>query len=227
MAGTAGATFRRPESRTTDSVIDQTNSLAAFLDATAAHRPTPGGGAVSAVAGALAAAIGEMVLNYSVGKKGLEAHQDELRLAVAELRRARSVMLELMIEDQAAYGALTAARKLPEGSPEREREFGLALQASIGAPRAMAATAVAILELCDRVVEKVNHYLLSDLAVAADLATATARCATYNVRANLPDVRDPAERRSIESTAEQVLRHAIDLVQRVSPRIWARQARGA
>ena len=73
---------------------------------------------------------------------------------------------------------LAAARKLPEGSAEREREFGLALQASIGAPWAMAATAVAILELCDRVVDKVNHFLLSDLAVAADLATATARSPT-------------------------------------------------
>jgi formiminotetrahydrofolate cyclodeaminase len=210
---------------TTTCVNDHTSTLAEFLDATAARQPTPGGGAVTAVAGALAAAIGEMVLNYSVGKKGLEAHQDELRAVVAELRRARSVMLELMIEDQAAYAALAAARKLPEGSPDREREFGLALQASIGAPRAMAATAVAILELCDRVVDKVNHFLLSDLAVAADLATATARCATYNVRANLPDVRDPAVRRSIESSADQVLRHAIDLVKRVSPRIWARHAR--
>jgi formiminotetrahydrofolate cyclodeaminase len=205
--------------------LDQTATLADILDATAARQPTPGGGAVTAVAGALAAAIGEMVLNYSVGKKGLEAYQDELRAAVAELRRARSVMLELMIEDQAAYQALTAARKLPEGSAEREREFNLALQASIGAPCAMAATAVAILELCDRVVDKVNHYLLSDLAVAADLATATARCATYNVRANLSDVRGPAERRALESTADLVLRHAIELVQRVSPRIWARHGR--
>ena len=89
----------------------------------------------------------------------------------------------------------------------------------------MAATAVAILELCDRLVDKVNHYLLSDLAVAADLATATARSPTYNVRANLPDVRDPAERRALESTADLVLRHAIDLVRRVSPRIWARHGR--
>ena len=52
--------------------VDQTNTLADFLDATAARQPTPGGGAVTALAGVLAAAIGEMVLNYSVGKKGLE-----------------------------------------------------------------------------------------------------------------------------------------------------------
>src|SRR3954467_14467410 len=111
-------------------MIDQSSTIQQFLEATAARQPAPGGGAVTALAGALAAAIGEMVLNYSVGKKGLEARQDDLRAVVAELTRARSVMLELMIEDQAAYGALTAARKLPEGSPDRTGEFGIALQAS-------------------------------------------------------------------------------------------------
>ncbi len=47
--------------------MDTSASIAAFLNATAEKQPTPGGGAVAAVAGALACAIGEMVLNYSVG----------------------------------------------------------------------------------------------------------------------------------------------------------------
>ena len=54
---------------------DAKTSLSDFLDATAAKQPAPGGGSVTALCGALAAAIGEMVLNYSIGKKGLEAHR--------------------------------------------------------------------------------------------------------------------------------------------------------
>src|SRR5687768_5073118 len=142
---------------------DHTSTIAAFLDGTAAKQPAPGGGSVTALAGALAAAMGEMVLNYSVGKKGLEAHQDQLRAALAELHRARGLMLQLMAEDQAAYEALTAARKLPQHPPDREARFNAALLASIRGPQAMAATAVAILELCDRVADVANHYLLSDL----------------------------------------------------------------
>src|SRR5213080_1664714 len=98
-------------------MYDQNTKLAEFLDATAARQPTPGGGSVTALTGALAAAMGEMVVNYSLGKKGLEAYADELRPVVEELTRARQLMLNLMSEDQAAYAALTAARKLPAGTP--------------------------------------------------------------------------------------------------------------
>jgi formiminotetrahydrofolate cyclodeaminase len=195
-----------------------------FLDAAAARQPTPGGGSVSALAGALAAAMGEMVLNYSVGKKGLEAYESELRPALAELHRARELMLELMVEDQAAYTALSAARKLPPNTPDRNERITMALAASIRAPQAMAAAAVAMLGVCDRVINFVNFHLLSDLAVAADLAMATARCAVYNVRINLGDIADPRERQSIESTIGQTLSHAAVLIQRVGPRIWARHA---
>src|SRR5688500_2569460 len=177
---------------------DPSVTIEQCLDAAAARKPTPGGGAVTALAGALAAAMGEMVVNYSVGKKGLEAYEDQLRPALRELGNARQVLLKLMVEDQAAYQALADARKLPQGSPERARRFPEALKASIAAPQAMAATAVAILGVCERIINFVNYHLLSDLAVAADLAMATTRCAIYSVRVNLPDVEDPSQRQQIE-----------------------------
>jgi formiminotetrahydrofolate cyclodeaminase len=207
-------------------MYDPSTTLAAFLDAAAAKQPAPGGGSVTALVGALAATMGEMTVNYSVGKKGLEQHQDELRAALAELNRARGLMLTLMVEDQIAYESLTAARKLPEGSPQREKDLPAALMASIRVPEAIAATGVAILEVCTRIVERVNRYLLSDLAVCADLAMATTRCALYNVRVNLPDLTDPQARREAENTIEQLLTHAKTHIQRVGPRIWERQVDG-
>jgi formiminotetrahydrofolate cyclodeaminase len=207
-------------------MYDRNTTIGQFLDAAAAKQPAPGGGSVAALVGALSASMGEMVVNYSVGKKGLEAHQDELKTVLNELRRARELMLGLMVEDQGAYAALTAARKLPEGSPERNERFAVSLLASIRTPQAIAATATAVLGLCDRLVETSNRFLLSDLAVSADLAMATVRCAVYNVRVNLSDVADPGERQAIEAGLGEVLSHAAMLIQRVSPRIWARHAEG-
>jgi formiminotetrahydrofolate cyclodeaminase len=205
---------------------DGSTTISKFLEAAAAKQPTPGGGSVTALVGALSGAMGEMVVNYSVGKKGLEAQREELTTVLDELRRARGLMLELMVEDQLAYTALSAARKAPEGSAERNERLPPALLASIRTPQAIAATAAAILGLCDRLVKICNHNLLSDLAVSADLAMATVRCAVYNVRVNLSDVTDPDERHSIEAQMGQVLAHAAVLIQRVSPRIWARHAEG-
>lgn len=201
---------------------DASTPIKQFLDAAAAKQPTPGGGSVTALAGALAASMGEMVVNYSVDKKDLEPFVGELKPALTEYHRARHLLLQLMVEDQQAYTALTAARKLPETSPKRATELPAALAAAIRAPQAMAATACAVLELCDRIVNFVNPWLLSDLAVCADLSMATVRCAVYNVRVNLADVTDQAERQKMEATMFELLSRAGRLIQQVSPRIWAR-----
>jgi formiminotetrahydrofolate cyclodeaminase len=208
-------------------MFDQSTTIRQFLDAAAAKQPTPGGGAITALAGALAASMGEMVVNYSVGRKDLEPYLGELKPALSEYHRARQMLLELMAEDQQAYGALTAAKKLPEGTPDRDARIAELLAACIRVPQAMAATSVAVLELCDRIVNFVNPWLLSDLAVCADLSMATVRCAIYNVRVNLTDVKDDAERQKIESSMYDLLSRAGALIQQVSPRIWARHEQGA
>ena len=206
-------------------MFDSSTPIGTFLDAAAAKQPTPGGGSVTALVGALAATMGEMTLNYSVGKKGLEAHQDVLAPAVRELTHAREVLTRLMLEDQGAFAAVTAARKRPDADPDRDAHFAAALLACIRIPQAMAATGVAVLEIVDRVADKVNPWLLSDLAVCADLAMTTTRCALYNVRANLPDVKDPADRDAIERSSRTLLARGLTLVQRAAPRIWARHAK--
>ena len=208
-------------------MYDQNTTIKDFLDATAAKQPTPGGGSVTALAGALAAAMGEMVLNYSVGKKDLAQHQPELKTGLAELTRARALLLGLMVEDQVAYEALTAARKLPQSSPTRQNDLDVALLACIRIPQAIGATALAILAEADRLVDKVNHHLLSDLAVCCELAMATVRSAGYNVRVNLPELTDPRDRERIQSEADHLLSRATHVVARAVGRIWARHARGS
>ena len=207
-------------------VYDSGNTLSQFLDATAAKQPAPGGGSVAALVGALAAAIGEMVLNYSLGKKGLEVHQDEIRVVLSEMHRARQMMLGLMVDDQTAYQALTAARKLPKDSEQYRSEYPAALLASIRTPEAIAVTAASVLDLSDRLVDRVNYYLLSDLAVCAELAMATVRCGIYNVLVNLSDITDPADRRHIEDTLDHIHARARTVIQRVIPRIWERNRNG-
>jgi formiminotetrahydrofolate cyclodeaminase len=208
------------------SPCDANSTLAQFLEETAARQPIPGGGSVTALVGALAAAIGEMVLNYSIGKKGLESHQESLRTALSEIHRARQLLLELVVEDQAAYQALTAAKKLPRESPQWESDYPPALEAAINAPQLIAITAAAVLDRCNRIVDQVNHYLLSDLAVCAELSMAAVRCGIYNVRVNEPELTDPAQIKRINNAVSHTLSHATQVIQRLIPRIWERNGKG-
>lgn len=207
-------------------MYDAKTSLEDFLQAAASRQATPGGGSISALVGALSAAMGEMVLNYSIGKADLAAYEDELKPALAELTQARRVLLELMVEDQSAYETVAQIRKLPAESAERKAQEPAAVMAAIRVPQAIAATSVAVLEIADRVVNFVNFHLLSDLAVCADLAMATTRCAIYNVRVNVSDSMSPEDRRAVESSISRLLSQAAVLIQQLSPRIWARHAQG-
>src|SRR5205823_5153827 len=79
-----------------------------FLAATAAKQPTPGGGSVAALCGALAACLAAMALEYTVGKKAFAAYDVEIREALAQLQNASAMLQELMAEDVAAYDNLSA-----------------------------------------------------------------------------------------------------------------------
>ena len=123
-----------------------------------------------------------------------------------------------MVEDQLAYEELVGVRKLPPQTPGWQEKHDAALLVCIRTPQAMAATGVAILELCNRLINTINNRLISELSVCADLAMATVRCATHNVQANLREV--PAGQwQAMEQAANSVLGHAIGLIQYVEQRM--------
>ncbi|MGC4032948.1 MAG: cyclodeaminase/cyclohydrolase family protein [Tepidisphaeraceae bacterium] len=180
---------------------DKQTTIDAFLAAAAAKQPTPGGGAVAALAGALAASMGEMVLQYSVSKKDLAQHSAFNTEILAEFTRARGVLLELMAEDQAAFQELSATKKAGGDTAKL-------VDACIAVPQAIGATALAILELAIKVAPTSNVWLASDLAVCGELAMAAVRASVHNVRANLGEVSD-VKKAELQADCQRVLAEGV------------------
>ena len=201
---------------------DRATTIETFLSATAAKQPTPGGGSVTALAGALSASIGRMVLSYSIGKKDLLPFEPELKKAAHELDHANELLLQFMVEDQEAYAHLTSIKKLPADHPDRPAQLSQAVLSCIRCPQAISATAIAVLGVCDRVVEHVNPWLLSDLAVCGDLAMATVRCGIYNVRVNLSSIENQTQRSEFADDCEKMLSQGLVLIQKITPPVWHR-----
>ena len=185
-----------------------------FLDSVAQKSPTPGGGAVAAVAGTLSGALAQMVLSYSVGKKSLAANEPELQAARASLGRARGVMLELAAEDEAAYAVLNDLMKLPADDP-RSKGIGDAALTATQVPLALMATGCDLLRLFVRLAAITNRQLRSDLAIAAVLAEATVRASHWNVRINLELLERHAVAGDTAAQAEKLSRTARDLAAQV------------
>ena len=183
-------------------------SLAAFLDLVAAKTPAPGGGAVAASSGALASAIAQMVVAYSVNKKSLAEHEPELRESLQRLERARALLLALGEEDAEAYRLVSELSSKPADDPDRVARWPGAVAAAVRVPQSVLATACDLLRLLERLADRTNRYLASDLAVAAVLAEATARSAFWNVRVNLPMVEDEAKRAALRDECERMVADA-------------------
>ena len=171
-----------------------------FLAATAAKTPTPGGGSIAALAGALAAALGAMAMEYTLGKKAHAAHDDQTRRALAGFQAASAMLQELIAEDIAAYEALSLLLKLPPPDRQNHPDYLPAVVAAIRVPQTVAGFALNILDRCAAMLDKTNHYLIGDLGIAAVYAHATVHTAELMVRVNLPLLPNPEEAATVRQS---------------------------
>jgi glutamate formiminotransferase / formiminotetrahydrofolate cyclodeaminase len=163
-------------------------SLATFTARIAARTPTPGGGSAAAAAGAMAAALGEMVLAYSIDP----AHPDPGLTALSStLEEGRRRMLALVDEDSRSYEAVRAARKARKAAPgpESERTYVEALRGAAEVPLSTARLAAELARPVAEARPRTKAALSSDLTTALALFRAATEGALANVEVNLADLR--------------------------------------
>jgi len=166
----------------------------AFVNAVAAPTATPGGGSVSALGGALAAALGEMVCGLSLNRKSLEAHHAKLKELQSRLSAMRQRLLENMDRDAQSYEAVMAAFKLPKSTDAEKAGHARAIEEAgknaTLVPLETAELSTEVAKIISSLRDITIPVAAPDLAVALDLAGTAKRGAIENVRANLPSISD-------------------------------------
>ncbi len=169
-------------------------TLRDFLDALAAANATPGGGSVSALAGCMGAALVEMVMNLTLGKKGFEGQESELKRIQADAHSSREALTQTIEQDSLAYQAVMEAFLLPKTNDaekkKRKEEIQHALKKAADPPLFTAATSLKVMKLCQRAVEIGNPNAVSDAAVGALMADAAMGGGIFNVLINLSALDD-------------------------------------
>jgi len=173
-----------------------------FVDAVAADTPTPGGGSVAALAGALAAALGEMVCGITLKKKTMAANHPAVQQAREQLLQLRRRLMEGVDRDASSYEAVMAAFKLPKDSEREQAARNQAIEdASKHAATVPLETASAVKEV-RRLVDSLRGITApqaaSDLTVAEAMCEAATAGALENVYANLPSIKDSEWVRQID-----------------------------
>jgi glutamate formiminotransferase len=163
--------------------------LADFLESVSATKPVPGGGSVAALAGALAAALGKMVVGFTLDRKRFESHQTELRERLRLLEESLAELRQAVDRDAQAYSQVMAAQQLPKSTENEKQVRAQKLEEAL---RNATSVPIRVAELACRVMQSLldlrsmtNPNLASDLNVGIWMALAAGEGALENVAINL------------------------------------------
>jgi glutamate formiminotransferase/formiminotetrahydrofolate cyclodeaminase len=179
-----------------------------FLDAVSSPLATPGGGSVAALAGALAASLGEMVAGLSRKKKSQSAFVEDLTAAIETMSQAARKLAAAIDRDAQSYEAVLSALQLPKQTAEehtrRDAAIESATRQAAEVPMETALAAVDIFEQLVQLEAMTAPSMLSDLHVGRSMAAAAVRGALENVAINLASLADAAYISEMKSHAAAI-----------------------
>jgi len=171
-------------------------SVEEFAVVTASDAPAPGGGSVSALAGALGAALAEMVANLTVGKAKYAEVEDEMKELSAKGAEIRSELIAGIQKDTESFTLYMNALGMPKDTDEqkavRREAMQNGLKEAAKVPLEVAETAAKIFPIAEAVVKRGNTNAVTDGLVASMMARTAVIGALFNVKINLGSIKDEA-----------------------------------
>lgn len=190
-----------------------------FVNVTASDAPAPGGGSVAALAGALAAALAEMVANLTVGKEKYAAVEEEMKKLADDGAALRVELLEDIQKDSTSFNLYMDAIGMPKSTDEekavRREAMQNGLKAAAQVPLSVGATAYKIFPIAEAVVARGNTNAVTDGLVAAMMARTAVIGALFNVKINLGSIKDEAFVAELAAEVKELEEKAIAYEQKI------------
>ncbi|ABV33012.1 MULTISPECIES: cyclodeaminase/cyclohydrolase family protein [Pseudothermotoga] len=169
-------------------------SLREFTEKVSDRNPTPGGGAVSAFVGSLAASLVEMVANLTLLREDYSEWHTEMERVIELMEETRVALLESVDLDIKAFDEVMNAYRLPKSTNEEKERRTQAIQEALkAAAHVPYETCRHLKEIakCALIVAKWgNVNAISDAISAAELAMGSFYSARANVLINLKSIKD-------------------------------------
>lgn len=177
-----------------------------FLESLSSKTPTPGGGSASALCACVGVSLGIMVARYS-----------DSSLA-SDLENFKSRLYPIIEEDSDAYEGLRSAMKLPK-SPERTTKMQEALVVASKVPFKGMDLAKGALQLMDKLADKFNVNLWTDLLSGADMLYASINGFSYNVLVNVKSIKDEEFKTRMTTDINRVLTESAGFIQSIKKKM--------
>lgn len=178
-----------------------------FVEKLSSKSPTPGGGSIAALNGALSASLNSMVM--SLTKDG---SLDEFKERLDNLKIRG---LDLIDRDSESFDKVMDAFKLPKNSDEeieeRKKSIQEALKGASMVPLETMKLGLELMEIASEVLEKGNKNAMSDAGVAALTAMTAVKGGSYNVLINAQSLSDKKLSSELIEEVEDIIKKAENL----------------
>ncbi len=180
-----------------------------FVYETSSESPAPGGGSVSALCGALGAALGTMVANLSAHKRGWDDRWAYFSEIAEKGMSIQKQLLFLVEEDTRAFNVIMDAFKLPADTAEQKSQRKAAIQEATRyaaeVPLSVMKTAYEGFAVLEAMAREGMDSSISDVGVGILCVRTCIHGAWLNVKINAKSLTD-------ESVKDTLLQQGTDLI---------------
>lgn len=197
--------------------------LRKYIEDASSGTPTPGGGSVAALVGALGTAMASMASSFTIGNEKFKNVEPEVRMILGKCNEGREELLNMMNEDVKCYSCVTEAYSLPKSTDNEKKErteaIQEALKKAVDIPLKVLHSCLKVLEEIRRLADITNPNLISDVGVAALLTNAALLGGKLNVDINIASIKDETlvkkvgmEATNLELKAQTLLNETMKIV---------------
>ncbi|MBQ6462452.1 MAG: cyclodeaminase/cyclohydrolase family protein [Pseudobutyrivibrio sp.] len=197
-------------------------SVTEFTNQLASKTSVPGGGGASALVSSIGIALGDMVGEFTVGKKTYADVEEDIKALMTEAKILQNQLLECIDEDAKAFEPLSKAYSISKDDPKRDAIMEKCLKDAAAVP-------FKILELCGKAIDlqeefanKGSKIMISDAATGVALLSGAMKGAAVNVKVNTKLMKNREYANELDSRVEELLNKYIPKADRIYSDIISR-----
>lgn len=197
-------------------------SVTEFTNQLASKTSVPGGGGASALVSSIGIALGDMVGEFTVGKKTYADVEEDIKALMTEAKSLQNQLLECIDEDAKAFEPLSKAYSISKDDPKRDAIMEKCLKDAAAVP-------FKILELCGKAIDlqeefanKGSKIMISDAATGVALLSGAMKGAAVNVKVNTKLMKDRDYANELDCKVEELLNKYIPKADRIYSEVISR-----
>lgn len=199
-------------------------SLEEFVDALASKAAVPGGGGASALAASLGIALGNMVGEFTVGKKKYADAEEELRACMVRAKDLSGKFLNCIERDAEAFEPLSRAYAIPKDDKNRDIVMENCLRDAAKVPMEILHLVCEAIKLEERFAVLGSVMIQSDAAVGASILRSSLLSAAVNVKINTKSMKDREYADSVNKEVDALVEEYLPLADSIFEHIYHKYA---